>query len=521
MSATLTPPAPAVTEPGRTPGPWRAVLALARFEARELLLYIPVLVFLLLYTGYTLWQSFFHRDGMDDYPVLHYVDRSTQSGPLLVAIAVFLCVNRAALRSHRQGTDRHFDVLPVPPWQRTLAHALSVVPVAAVVALVVTAEFTVAALRPGAVGHGSVAELAVGPLSVLLAGVLGVLLARLVRSSFPAPLFVIGLYVAVTLVAVAADGTDPDGVNWLSPVVDQSGGKPVPSDLLGRPAGWHALYLIGLTVLLLGAALLRSGLRSRSLGALTALAVAATGAGIAGQSTAGTDQVRAARTTASVHPEKVQRCVPHGTNVYCAFPEWTGTTADWAAVADRVQRLAGGTAEHRRLTVRQRLEARYGLTSDSALEPLTGPGQLTVGTRWGGNRVPEFAVGVASVLVAGDEKAAGALCDARVVTVMWLALAAQPHPMDALRDVRLDDSVTGSAIALAPTEPVSMSAAQTDVVRELLAEPPARVTAAVKAHWDELTSPRTPLARVAQLLGVPAPAKGEKAEEGDGDSCDA
>ncbi|MEV0977055.1 ABC transporter permease [Streptomyces sp. NPDC049915] len=517
MSATITTPAPAVTGPERTAHPWRAILALARFEARELLLYIPVFVFLLLYTGYSLWQLLMRGDGMDDYPVLQDVDRATQTGPLLVAVAVFLCVNRAALRSHRQGTDRHFAVLPVPPWQRTLAHVLSVVPVAAVVALVVTAEFTVAVLRPGAVGHGSAAELVVGPLSVLLAGALGVLLARLVRSSFPAPLFVIGLYVLVTLVAVAADGSDADWVNWLSPVVDETGGKPVPSDLLGRPAYWHALYLLGLTVLLLCAALLRSGLRSRSLGALTAVAVAATGAGVAGQSTGDGHEVLAARTTASVHPERVQQCVPHGTNVYCAFPEWTGRTADWAKEADRVQQLAGGAAQHSRLTVRQRLEARYGLTSDSALAPLSGPGQVTVGTRWGGNRVPEFAVAVASVLVAGDEKTASGMCDARTVTVMWLALAAQPDPMTALRDVRLDDSVTGPAVALSTTDPVSMSAPQTDVVRALLEKPRAQVTASVKAHWPELTSPKTPLTRVAQLLGVPAPAQ-EKGEAGD--SCD-
>ncbi|POX52747.1 ABC transporter permease [Streptomyces sp. Ru71] len=515
MSATITPAAPAVTEPERTARPLAVLLTLARFEARELLLYVPVFVFLLLYTGYTAWQMAFHRDGMDDYPVLQDVDRAGQTGPLLVAIAVFLCVNRAALRSHRHGTDRHFDTLPVPPWQRILAHALSVVPIAAVVALVVTAEYAVAALQPGAVGHGSVAELAVGPLSVLLAGVLGVLLARLVRSSFPAPLFVIGLYAFVTLVAVASDGSDPDGTNWLSPVVSESGGDPVPSDLLGRPAGWHALYLLGLTVVLLCAAVFRSGLRTRSLGAVTALAVAATAAGIAGQSATDPQALLSARTTASLHPEKEQRCVPHGTNVYCAFPEWTGRTADWAAETDRVQQLAGGAAEHRRLTVRQRIDARYGLTSDSALTPLTGPGQVTVGTRWGGNRVPEFAVGVASVLVAGDEKSAGRLCDARTVTVMWLALAAQPDPMTALRDVRLDDSTVGSAIALAPTEPVSMSAAQTDVVRELLTRPRAGVAASVKAHWAELTSPRTSLARVAQLLGVPAPAHGEE-----GDSCD-
>ncbi|MCH0566112.1 ABC transporter permease [Streptomyces sp. MUM 2J] len=513
---TTMPPAPEVTgRPSAGDRPWAAVLALARFEARELLLNIPVLVLLVLYLGYSLYGLVTaEQDGMTDYPVLQNADRASQTAPQLVALAVLLCVNHAVLRSRRHGTDRQFDVLPVQPWRRTLAHALSAVPFAGLVAVVVGAEFAWAASKPGAVGHGSFFELAVAPLSVLLAGVVGALLARLIHSAFAAPLFVVGLYVLLAVFSIPSSGSDPHWLHWLSPVVPESGGDPLPSDLLGRPAAWHALYLVGLTVALLCGAVAASGQRTRTVAVATAVALTATVAGIAGQSPGDARDLAAARATASIRPEEVQSCSVRGTVTYCAFPEWSGRTADWAGVVERVQQLAGGRRD--RLTVRQRLEARYGLTSDAALTPLTGPGQVTVGTAWGGNRVPEFAVGVASVLVAGDEEAASAVCDARAVTIMWLALAAQPDPVSAFVHVRLDDRTEGSGFVLAPTDPLGMSAGETAMVRALLDRPGEAVAAAVRDHWAELTSPKTSLTRVAQLLDVKAPEK-----EDSRDACEA
>ncbi|MFE1288806.1 ABC transporter permease [Streptomyces sp. NPDC058751] len=523
MSTTTDTPARTATPAGAEPaGRGResrtaAVLALARFEARELLLQIPVLLFLALYVAYTGWEMFSGREGMDDFPVLQDVDRSTQSAPLLLAIAVFVCVNRAVLRSRRQSTDRHFDILPVEHWRRTVAHALSALPFAALTAVVVGFQYGWAALKPGAVGHGSPAELVVGPLLVLLAGVLGVLLARVIPVGFVAPPFVIGAFVLTTLVSAATQGKH--WVRWLGPFVEDEGTDPFPSELLGRPAAWHALYLTGLTVLLLCLAVLVSGGRTRLVKAVTALALTATAVGVAGQSPDEPASLIAARTKVSVSPEKEQTCVRHGRSTYCAFPEWTGRTADWADAADRIQSRAGGAAGGQRLTVRQRVDARYGLQSDSAITPSSAPATVTVGTRWGGNRLPEFAVGVASVLITGNEEAAGGMCDARVVTTMWLALSTQPDPLQSLRDVRLDDSIRGSAVALTPTGAVSMSAQQTTVVRELLMKPHYSVAAKVKAHWTELTSAKTPTARVAELLGVPAGGEGTAADSGSG-SCE-
>jgi hypothetical protein len=516
MNTTITPvedATPALPAPSHRPRRTGAVLALARFETRELLFQVPVLVFLALYV-ILVAVRLMRQDGMDDFPVLHMVDRETQTAPLLFAIALLVCTNAAALRSRKHGTVQQFDVLPMEPWRRTLAHLLSAVPFAVLTAVVVTVEFAREALKPGAIGHGSLGELAVGPLTVLLAGVTGVLLARLLPSPFTPILFVVAAYLLIFTASAA--GADSAWVNRLTPVaaLDIAGGDdPVPSDLLGRPAAWHALYVAGLCVLVVCAALLLSGGRTRAVRTATALALTAVTVGVIGQIPRDTAALEAARRTASTTPQKVQSCTTHGRSTYCSFPEWNGVRDDWARVVDRVQSAAGGSAAGTRLTVRQRIDTSGGVEVDTSLTPSPQPAEVTVGTRWGGNRVPEFAVGVASVLVAGSEDAAQTLCDARPVTIMWLVLGTDPTPLSTFKDVRLDDSTTGSGLVLAPTNGLSLTEQQTTVVRELLARPRAEISARVKAHWTELTSSKTSTAEAAKLLGVPVPKGQESCEE--------
>ncbi|GHD99922.1 ABC transporter permease [Streptomyces alanosinicus] len=483
-----------------------AVVALAGFEARRLLLRLPVLLALAGHVTWIVWRTL---RPADDFPVLQDADRATQSGPLFVGLAVMLCANQAALRSLRRDTERHFAVTSLTLWRRTAAHVLSVVPLALLTAVAVTAQFTWEAAKPGAVGRGSVAELLAGPLTVLLFGTAGVLLARLNSSAVAGPLLVVAFLLLFVGSASQSGGQDTGPV-WLWPVVVTSGVHPFPSDLLGRPAGWHALYLAGLALTVALLAVLVSGGRTRTVQAALAgaLALAALGGVMqTGGIPAATDT---ARSRASLAPEQDQTCVRRGASHYCAFPEWTPRVEDWARIADRVQGLAGGAAHDRPLLVRQRLEARYGLSDDAALDPATRPDQVTVGTSWGGDRVPEFSTAVAGVLVAGNERRAGELCDGRMVPLMWLSLAWQRDPESALRHVRLDDSVTGSALVLSGTEPLTMTAGQTKVVRALLHRPLADVGARVKAHWDELTAPGVTTARAAELLGVRVSVGGDR-----------
>ncbi|WP_314223818.1 ABC transporter permease [Streptomyces zaehneri] len=511
---TITDPAATPTQPPREGHRAGAVLALARFETRELLQQIPVLFFFALYVV-LIALRLMSKDGMDDFPVLNTVDRRTQAMPLLFALALLICANAAALRSRKHGTVQQFAVLAMEPWRRTLAHVLSVIPYAGLTALAVAAEYTREALKPGAIGHGSFGELAVGPLSVLLAGITGVLLARLLPFPFVPILFVIAVYVLGILVSGLVD-VRQEWVGLLDPIqfFSPSGGDPVPSDLLGRPAGWHAVYVTGLCAVLACGALLVAGGRTPAVKAATALALAATTAGVIGQLPGDTAALDAARRTASHSPEKVQSCTTDDGSTYCSFPEWSVVRDDWAEVVDRVRSGAGGTAAEARLTVRQRIYTDGGVEADGTLDPSTTPGEVTVGTRWGGNRVPEFAVGVATVLVGGSEDVTTEpMCDARAVTIMWLVLGQDPTPTATFRNVRLDDSTTGSGVVLAPTNGLSLSGPQTTVIRELLDRPRAEMTARVKAHWTELTSARTTTAQAAKLLGVEVPKEADQCEE--------
>lgn len=485
---------------------WAAVFALARFEARRLLLSIPVLLAFAVYAAWIVLQTPEFENG---YPALQDADRATQGTPLLVGLAVLVCANRAVLRSGRHDTERHFAVLVLPRSLRTAAHALAVVPAALVTAVGVLGQFGWSALRSGAVGSGSPGELLVGPLTVLLFGMSGVLLARLVRSPIAAPMLIVLLLLLFVGGGFPA-GSGERGTRWLEPVVTVSTSKALPSALLDRPAAWHALYLAGLALTVALLAVLAGGGRGPLLtGAVAGAAALALTGGVL-QNSPLPAATKAARERASVSPEKEQTCVRRGTSTYCSFPEWTPRADTWAAVVHDVQSAAGGSARTQPLVVRQRIDVRYGLDSDPAIEPSTNPHQVTVGTAWGGNRVPEFSAAVAAVLVGGDEKTATSVCDGRMVTIMWLALNHMPDPMTSLRNVRLDDSVTGSAIVLSPTDSMEMTAGQTDVVRELLGRPAGSVGARVRAHWAELTAPRVTTARVAQLLGATAPKAADK-----------
>ncbi|THC56592.1 ABC transporter permease [Streptomyces cellulosae] len=489
-------PAPVTTPPGAS---WAAVSALARFETRKLLTRVPVVVAFAVYVAWTVWRT---RVSFDGFPALQDADRATQDAPLLVGLAVLLSANHAMLRSRRHDTERHLDVLVLPRWGRTVAHLLSVVAAALLVAVCVGGQFAWEALKPGAVGHGSPGELLVGPLSVLLLGGFGVLLARLVTAPFAAPLLIVLLLFLATFLGFSDDGW----TRWLMPSVGTYSVVTLPSDLIGRPAAWHALYLGGLALTLMTAAVLLSGgARLRTAQAAVACAVALTLAGAVGQSRGVPESVTEARVRASVTPEKVHTCVERDATTYCAFPEWTPRAGDWARTVADVRALAGGDAQDRPLVVRQRVEARYGLDADATLPPLTRPGEVTVGTAWGGNRVPEFAVAVAGALVTGSEATAGGMCDGRMVTVMWLALADRPDPVADLRRVRIDDSDTGSAIVVSRTEPLQMTSAQTELLRALLELPRDEAAAKVKAGWAELTTPKVTTDRVARVLGLEKP----------------
>ncbi|WP_217178200.1 ABC transporter permease [Streptomyces sp. AC495_CC817] len=484
----------------RARGRRRAMLALARVEARRLLLHPLVLIALLAYLTLVLWPG---AEPEDAYPVLQDIDRETQTGQLLLGLAVLVAVNLAVLRSHRRGTEASFSVLVLPPWRRTVAHVLSVLPTVLVGALIVAGQFTAAALKPGAVGRGSVSELVTGPLLILLPGAVGVLLARVARSAFVAPLAVVA-FLAFAMVFVA-DSTSPAWLRGLAPVVFDEGAWPLPSDLLGRPAAGHALYLLALAVLVTAGAVLLSGGRTRAVRATALGALGVTVLAVVLQGTAPSDAVRAAREVATRDPAKVQDCERHGTTTYCAFPEFTPWIDEWARVTDRVRALAGAPDAERALTVRQRVAALDGPSGGTELATTAAPGEVTAITAWGGERELEFAAGVARGLVVGHERYGGAYCDARGVLMVWLAVRATRDGEAAFERTGVDHNSPG--VIQAPATAIALRGRELAVVQALFTRPRGEVERVVKASWAELSAPGTTTDRAAALLGVTAPAE--------------
>ncbi|OIJ86527.1 hypothetical protein BIV25_40895 [Streptomyces sp. MUSC 14] len=130
------------------------------------------------------------------------------------------------------------------------------------------------------------------------------------------------------------------------------------------------------------AVLVSGGRRSRAVQAAFAGAPALAVLGGVVQTGGVPARTPAARTRASVTPEKVQPCVRRGQVRYCAFAEWQPRVAGWARVTDRVQTLAGGPARGRDLLVRQRVDVRGGLFGDAALLGAAVLAPLLLPGRW-------------------------------------------------------------------------------------------------------------------------------------------
>ena len=253
--------------PATRPGP--PSFALARFEARELLLQIPVLSSSPSCTSPGPCGSCStQRQG--DYPVLQDVDRGTQGMPMLVGLApVMLGVNRAVLRSRRRDTDRALrraghGAVAAYGRPRAVRRARAVL----FTALVVGVQFTWAGAQARRGRPRFARRTRRGPADG----------PAVRRARCPAgPPDPLGLrragprwsYLLFALLSAASPGGTA-WVSWLGPVVTESGSDTVPLRPAGRPAAWHALYLVGLSPVAGRLAVLVSGGRTTVVKAVVA-----------------------------------------------------------------------------------------------------------------------------------------------------------------------------------------------------------------------------------------------------------
>ncbi len=487
--------------------PRRATLALARVEAVRLLRHPLTLAATLFLIGF--WVATWFTNQANRFPVLQDIDRDTELGMmLLLGAAALIAGNLAVLRAHRDGTAGLGRVLILPAGARTAAHLLAVVPLAVLGVVLALLRVGVLWACTPAAGRPEAYEVLTGPATVLLFGALGVLLGRLTRSAVAAPLVLLALLASLVVLPLLTTG---GRARWLQPVVvqgDPALPMPAPVALLGRPAGAHLGYLLGVAGLLAVAAVARAGTRTVRVGVAggVALALAVTGGVLQLWPLDGS--VRAARVAAMEHPAARQECRTLDGVTYCAFPEFSRWIPAWH---DLVRAVVAQVPEARRpdrLAVRQRVvvgDLSVAGTWHADDVAAGTPDAVTASTRWGDSRsAAELAGQVAYRLITGAGPGAGAVaCGGTGVLTVWLAGQAGPL---AATGIRLLADPHGVSFAQADALPgVDVPAPELTVGLAALHLPAGRVRDA----WATLTAPGTTAARAAALLGLPAPPAGD------------
>lgn len=505
----------------------KAVAALARIEALRLLRHPVILTALLVLGPLVYWAT---ADPDWRYPVLHDADQWTQPPALVLGAAALLAGNLAVTRAHRGGAAAVLEGLVLRPAERTAAHLLALLPLAAITAVLVTGHIVLLASLGGAVSSPNLFELATGPVVVLLCGAIGVLLGRIVRSAVVAPLLtVVFAAVAVVLLGGPPSSADP---NWFLPIAPASGGDPllvppsVPADLMTRVPAAHLVYLLGLLGLAASLALLISHRRPRAGGVIAvglAIAITVTGGLAQVQPRSGT--IDADRAAATRQPSAIEHCQMVGRVSYCAFAGFDPWIKDWAEVTEAILRRVPPDVAARPPAVRQRVyadgypdQSRLTRPGDAPLEPPVAdwraddeaagtPGAITVGTRWGdGWSETGFSGRLAHDLINPSGPGVSAeLCGAQGVLIGWLAGQATAGTRAGLRTIA-DNSREGIAfLEFGFPAAITLDQSATDLVWTLLDRPDDEVGRQVLASWGELSAPGTTVERAAQLFGVPAP----------------
>jgi len=433
----------------------RSMLALAAVESGRLLRHPAVLAATAL-SAWLLW-----RWSKGTVPVLHYADIATQLPLAPLAGAALLAANLAVLRPHRDGAVDLYGATRLSLARRTLAHLLSVLPLAALGGVLVAADLAWLAGVPGSAGTPHPAEAATGPALIVLSGCLGVALGRLWRSVAVAPLVLVVLAVgSLTLADLYVGGHDRRPWVWLGTLLRPVTIDPPPAALLGRPATWHLVYLVGAAVVLGALAVWRSQALARGprraeavTGAVLVAALAVTAAAAVVQTRPTSPALTARREAAATNPAAHQVCQRRGPAVYCVYPGFEPQIGLWEPTVREV--LAGIPPAAAVRAVPVTVAQRIGwprLIAEEAIptaeeDPARGrPPVAPVGTAWGRDGLAlaqaRLAANVAARLTGltrpepppGSELARwDAPCQAHGVVALWLAGQASPHAAEGLR----------------------------------------------------------------------------------------
>jgi hypothetical protein len=503
----------------------RSMLALTAVESGRLLRHPAVLAA----TALSVWLLW--RWGRGTAPVLHYADIATQVPLAPLAGAALLATNLAVLRSHRDGAVDLYGSTRLSLARRTLAHLLSVLPLVVLGGILVVADLAWLASMPGSVGTPHLAEAATGPALIALGGCLGVLLGRVWRSVALAPLVLVGLAVgSLTMADLYVGGHDQRPWTWLGTLLRAPPFDPPPAALLGRPATWHLVYLLGIGVALAALALWRSLAQARArrraqvAAAMVLVAALAATTGAAVVQTRPTSSALAERRLAVVrNPAAELVCQRRGPANYCVFAGFEPQIGLWEPTVRAVVAAVPPAAAARALpvTVAHRVGLHRLIDEDVNLgvqegQGPSGPMVAPVGTAWGRDgplfelAQARLAASVAARVVAptrGDgEEPQWSPCNAQAVVALWLGGQASPQAAEGISQAVTDPF---SEILVFSHDPV-LDDPQWGVragrfALTLLDRPRDQVTQTLWRNWDLVTAPETTIERLGEVLGMQPP----------------
>lgn len=347
-------------------------------------------------------------------PVLHRDDIFMAAAMLPLAAATLIVANLASSRATRNATDELYGTTSSSPGLRIVGHIASLA-YAVVIALALIGVMFVYLMLDAPVGKPRIAEIAVGPFTVVLFGAIGIAVGQWNPHPALGPMAVVvagALQYMLIQPIVGSEATNstirnPSG--WLAPWVPLSMTGEVPSELVIRPAGWHLLYLAGIILIFIGIALTRRGSNLRMLPLFLA-GTAALVLGTVGQLTPASASQRAELVALMEHPEDHQICKERSGVTYCAYPAYIGWLDRWAAPIEGALEQIPPSDRPQDLTVRQSFGSYFEGPVDVPEEALEkafrikqrgraddGPGTtIWTGARWGrGVTEGGFAIGLA------------------------------------------------------------------------------------------------------------------------------
>lgn len=335
----------------RKPG-WPVAVQIARREGRRMLRH-PVTwvggLFSLVMMGFSTWHLA---------PVLHRDDTNVAGALLPLAAATMIVANLAASRAERNSTVELYDATASPRALRTLGLLLGLAYVVTFSVLLIGVMF-VYLLLDSPVGTPDIAEVAAGPVVVVLFGAIGIALGSWRSHPAMGPL---GVVVAIALQLLlmqpiidlaSTNSTVRNPIPWLAPWVPLSLTGEVPPELVIRPAGWHLLYLLGLAVVAVGLALLRHSSKRRILPLFLAGAAAVILGTVAQFTPAGATE-KEEIASLLLQPEDHQVCEVRRDVTYCAYPAYASWIDRWAAPIEGALDRIPEEARPDDLVVRQR-----------------------------------------------------------------------------------------------------------------------------------------------------------------------